>query len=100
MSQEILAERLGVTFQQVQKYEKGLNRIAAGRLYDIAGALDLPIEAFFADSAPAKTSKNRAVGDRARHGANELNAWFARISDARKRRRVIDLARAMAEGKD
>src|SRR6185503_1107712 len=47
MSQERLAELLGVTFQQVQKYEKGVNRIAASRLHDIAAALDLPVARFF-----------------------------------------------------
>ena len=47
MSQERLAELLGVTFQQVQKYEKGVNRIAASRLYDIAAALDMPAARFF-----------------------------------------------------
>src|SRR5215468_7883439 len=47
MSQERLAEILGVTFQQVQKYEKGVNRIAASRLFDISSALDMPIARFF-----------------------------------------------------
>ncbi len=47
MSQDRLAELLGVTFQQVQKYEKGVNRIAASRLFDISHALDVPIESFF-----------------------------------------------------
>lgn len=47
MSQERLAELLGVTFQQVQKYEKGVNRIAASRLFDIAAALNLPVGAFY-----------------------------------------------------
>lgn len=47
MSQEKLAELIGVTFQQVQKYEKGVNRIAASRLFDISLALDLPVSRFF-----------------------------------------------------
>lgn len=47
MSQETLADILGVTFQQVQKYEKGVNRISASRLYDISLALDVPIQDFF-----------------------------------------------------
>lgn len=49
VSQERLAEALGVTFQQVQKYEKGVNRIAASRLFDIAKALKLPIRRFLPD---------------------------------------------------
>lgn len=47
MSQERLAALLGITFQQVQKYEKGINRIAASRLWDISQALDLPVAKFF-----------------------------------------------------
>lgn len=47
MSQEALAEELGITFQQVQKYEKGVNRVAAGRLWDIAKVLKQPVTAFF-----------------------------------------------------
>lgn len=47
MSQERLAELLGVTFQQIQKYEKGINRVAASRLYDMTDALDVDIAYFF-----------------------------------------------------
>lgn len=54
-SQEKLAAEIGVTFQQVQKYEKGVNRVAASRLYQIAQALGAPIESFFAGMlAPAR----------------------------------------------
>ena len=49
MSQERLAELLGVTFQQVQKYEKGINRVSSERIWDISGALDLPVIKFFPD---------------------------------------------------
>ena len=52
MSQERLAELLGVTFQQVQKYEKGVNRIAASRLFDISAALDVPVGRFFENIVP------------------------------------------------
>src|ERR1700752_3904121 len=54
MSQEKLAEILGVTFQQVQKYEKGVNRIAASRLFDISSALDMTIARFFEGLKPAR----------------------------------------------
>jgi transcriptional regulator with XRE-family HTH domain len=47
MSQEQLASLLGITFQQVQKYEKGINRIAASRLFEISIALDMPVSRFF-----------------------------------------------------
>src|SRR5260370_3430129 len=56
MSQERLGELLGLTFQQVQKYEKGINRIGAGRLFEVAGILGVPISFFYEDSdagAPA-----------------------------------------------
>lgn len=49
VSQEALASALGITFQQVQKYEKGTNRIAASRLYDISRALKMPVGDFYAD---------------------------------------------------
>src|SRR5215475_7768604 len=54
MSQEKLAELLGITFQQVQKYEKGINRIAASRLFDIANAMDVSIATFFEGLGPAR----------------------------------------------
>jgi transcriptional regulator with XRE-family HTH domain len=61
MSQEKLAELLGVTFQQVQKYEKGVNRIAASRLYDMTKALDVSVGYFFEglEERIAKSKKRR-----------------------------------------
>ena len=58
MSQEKLADLLGVTFQQIQKYEKGLNRIAASRLYDMTKALDVSVTYFF-DGLSEKAAKKR-----------------------------------------
>ncbi|MCP9320460.1 helix-turn-helix domain-containing protein [Acetobacter persici] len=52
LSQEKLGEALGITFQQVQKYERGTNRVGASRLYDLAAALDVPISFFFDDMPP------------------------------------------------
>jgi transcriptional regulator with XRE-family HTH domain len=54
MSQERLAELLGITFQQIQKYEAGTNRIAASRLYEIAAALEMPVARFFEALPPPK----------------------------------------------
>ncbi|MEO0983698.1 MAG: helix-turn-helix transcriptional regulator [Pseudomonadota bacterium] len=51
LTQKDLAERLNLSFQQVQKYEKGMNRVAAGTLADIAAVLDVPIQSFFPDEA-------------------------------------------------
>ena len=101
MSQERLAEVLGVTFQQVQKYEKGANRIAAGRLHDIAQALDLPIAQFFQSVA-------RGSGSAEAEGAIssvlataegvELVKLFAAIKSRKVRLRVLDLVRALKDG--
>ena len=52
MTQEALGEKLGVTFQQVQKYEKGTNRVGSGRLYEIAEILEVPLKSFFAAYTP------------------------------------------------
>lgn len=93
MSQESLADHLGVTFQQVQKYEKGANRISASRLFDIAKALDIPVCDFFEGLAGAsKTASSRPAG------ADELMRLFTDIPNAKVRRRVLDLVRAMALG--
>jgi transcriptional regulator with XRE-family HTH domain len=103
MSQERLAELLGVTFQQVQKYEKGVNRIAASRLFDISSALDMSIARFF-----------EGIGSRANKGVAEeeegfvhdalstpegmqLVSLFASIKSQKVRRRVVELVRAVAE---
>lgn len=103
MSQERLAELLGVTFQQVQKYEKGVNRIAASRLHDISNALDMPVSRFFEGMSPARSG---GVEDSGRDyvedvlatpEGTQLMALFASIQNPRVRRRVVELVRALAE---
>src|SRR3569833_3753192 len=54
MSQEKLGEAIGLTFQQVQKYERGANRIGASRLFDLSRVLDVPVSFFFDDTAPVR----------------------------------------------
>jgi transcriptional regulator with XRE-family HTH domain len=99
MSQERLAELLGVTFQQVQKYEKGVNRIAASRLFDIAAALDMSVARFFenisgrASSAASSANVESAL---ATSEGQQLVALFASIKSVKVRRRVLELARAVA----
>ncbi len=102
MSQEKLGESLGLTFQQVQKYEKGSNRIGASRLYQIGSVLGVPIEFFFEG-----LERDQASGG-AGHGARfdtellssaegiQLNSAFFAISDPRLRKRLLDLVKAMA----
>lgn len=103
MSQERLAELLGVTFQQVQKYEKGVNRIAASRLHDIANALDMPASRFF-DGLVANSrlgvaeAREDYVDDvLATPEGAQIMALFAAIRSVKVRRRVIELVRALVE---
>jgi transcriptional regulator with XRE-family HTH domain len=108
LSQTALASQLGVTFQQVQKYEKGVNRIGASRLFDLAHVLGVPVQFFYDDLPAAGSDAHAAVGfaDRpadsyvvdflsSREGL-ELNKAFVKISDARARRAIVDLVRALA----
>jgi transcriptional regulator with XRE-family HTH domain len=109
ISQEKLGERLGLTFQQVQKYEKGVNRIGASRLFDLSHVLEVPIQ-FFYEGAPSNSGRPMMApgfseGPPAdanileflstREGL-ELNKAFAAITDQRTRRALIELARALA----
>lgn len=108
MNQEKLGELLGLTFQQVQKYEKGINRIGASRLFEIAKVLDVSVQYFY-DQAPggnaagasaagfAESSGESYVADvlSSRDGL-ELNKAFARIDDARVRRSIVELVRSLA----
>ncbi len=111
MSQEKLGERLGLTFQQVQKYEKGVNRIGASRLFELATVLGVNVQ-FFYDDAPdlgraageagfAEEAATDYVGGflKSREGI-ELNRAFARIADPRVRRSVVELVRAIADDDD
>jgi len=103
MSQERLAELLGVTFQQVQKYEKGVNRIAASRLYDIASALQQPVSRFFEGlsqgrAAGVAEAKQDYIDDAlATPEGSQLMSVFASIKSQRVRRKVVDLVRTLAE---
>lgn len=104
MSQEKLAELLGVTFQQVQKYEKGVNRIAASRLFDIAAALEMPVARFFENIVSGKgatgvaESRREFVDDAlATPEGAQLMALFASIKSIKVRRRVVELVRALTE---
>lgn len=108
MSQEKLGDQLGLTFQQVQKYEKGLNRIGASRLYAISRNLGTSIQYFFEDLP----SDIREGGDPASKPVTEeesqmtrfvnspegvqLNLAFSRIQDSATRRRLTELVRTLA----
>ena len=106
MSQEKLGEALGITFQQVQKYEKGTNRVGASRLQNIAAILGVPV-AFFFEDAPGdagdaavdglgENSSTYVVNFLSSSEGLQLNRAFVKISDPRVRRRIIDLVKALA----
>jgi transcriptional regulator with XRE-family HTH domain len=103
MSQEKLAELLGITFQQVQKYEKGVNRIAASRLLDIAAALQQPVSRFFegiSSSRAAGVAEERKdyIDDAlATPEGSQLMSTFGSIRSQRVRRKVVELVRTLAE---
>ena len=106
MSQEKLGESLGITFQQIQKYEKGTNRVGASRLQAIASILDVPVAFFFAEvpgtrvcsSTDCRTATEPDfVVDFVNSGEGlQLNRAFARIADAKVRRKVVELVKALA----
>lgn len=87
LSQEKLADQLGVTFQQVQKYEKGTNRIAAGRLQRIAEILEIPITEFFAPQRGAAPSEIFELLDTA--AALRLVRAYSRIRDAKVQQALL-----------
>jgi transcriptional regulator with XRE-family HTH domain len=106
VSQERLADDLGLTFQQVQKYERGANRVSASKLYEIARSLQAPISYFFdglADPLAAAEQYAPAGDDRFVHDflmtseGLELATIFPKIRRGRVRRKVLDLVRAMAD---
>ncbi len=107
MSQEKLGDALGLTFQQVQKYEKGTNRIGASRLQQISKTLNVPPSFFFegapgsgATAAPgfAEESSSQYVVDFLSTAEGlHLNRSFARIRDPKVRKRVLDLVTTLAD---
>ena len=99
MSQTDLANILGLTFQQIQKYENGANRVGASRLMQIALALDVPIHIFFDGAGPATNemeSPIHVVGDQQ---ALRLVRALADIDDAGLRRSVVNLVEGIAESR-
>ncbi|MBR1218553.1 helix-turn-helix transcriptional regulator [Bradyrhizobium sp. U87765 SZCCT0131] len=106
MSQEDLAERLGITFQQVQKYEKGGNRVTAARLREIANALKLPIVSFYGHDSYAADNGARKNGETSDLHVQEfitstrainLLKHFSRIKDPSVQNMVVFLCEQLAE---
>lgn len=109
VSQQTLAAHLGITFQQVQKYESGANRISASKLWETAMVLKAPVHYFFDGlGRPAEGSEDVEVsaGERSVNAflasgeGVELAASFARIGSARHRKKLLALVREMADFDD
>ena len=109
MSQEKLGEKLGLTFQQVQKYEKGINRIGASRLFELSRVLGVPIQ-FFYEEVPGGSvtdgdgvagfaepqSESYIVNFLSSREGLELNKAFVRIDNPKVRRSIVELVRNLA----
>lgn len=97
MTQQKLAERVGIKFQQIQKYETGANRISASRLWDIARALEVPVSFFFEGLEGQPVDSGEARGDilTDKEALELVRAYYA-IPEA-QRRRLFDLARVLSE---
>ena len=105
LSQEEVGRRLKISFQQVQKYEKGVNRIGAGRLLEVARILNVPIDFFYeglsgagdqpgaGESAPVMEFVSSGEG-------LQLSLAFMKIKDAKVRKRFLDLVKSLAEDEE
>ena len=106
MSQEKLGDLLGLTFQQVQKYEKGVNRIGAGRLFEVAQILGVPID-FFYEGVGATREERSGVSESesappvmefvSSGEGLQLSLAFMKIKDPKVRKRVLDLVKSLAQ---
>ena len=104
VSQEKLGEWLGLTFQQIQKYEKGVNRIGASRLFAISQRLGVPVQFFFDGLSDEEITEVRRVEENSAPLIDlvssaegfQLNAAFARIQDAETRKRIVELVKTLS----
>lgn len=102
VSQERLAEDLGLTFQQIQKYERGANRVSASKLYEIARSLQSPVDYFFEGLDDAAGGGMADEGGPFTHDflmtpeGLELATLFPKIDRQKVRRRILELVRSMA----
>ena len=104
LTQLSVAEAIGVTFQQIQKYERGSNRVVASRLYDLANTLEVPLEYFFAEAQQDASAGTEAddPGDDTYPSPKEtrslINAYYE-IADPALRKKLIDLVRSVSASK-
>lgn len=110
MSQEKLGKAIGLTFQQVQKYERGANRIGASRLFELSKVLDVPVSFFFDDMPPEVSEGGAAMAGGLAEGGGayeydpmakretlELVRAYYKIKDAKVRKRIFELTKALAK---
>jgi transcriptional regulator with XRE-family HTH domain len=113
MSQERLGEAIGLTFQQVQKYERGANRIGASRLYDLSRVLDVPVSFFYEEMSPETMERSPALAQglreepepyepdpMAKRETLELVRAYYKITEPQVRKRLFDLTKALAAHPD
>lgn len=113
LSQEKLGDSMGLTFQQIQKYEKGVNRIGASRLFKLSQVLDVPVQFFF-EGMPSDSAEEARPAMGLSDGGNEaflyeflntrdgleLNRAFIKVSDPAVRKSVIELVRSLGKASD
>jgi transcriptional regulator with XRE-family HTH domain len=103
LSQEKLGERLGITFQQIQKYEKGTNRVGASRLQAMSDALEVPVSFFFPEASTSGTSGMQEesaafmMDFMSTSEGLDLTRAFVRIRNPKVRRKIVELVRALSE---
>ena len=111
MSQGKLGDAIGLTFQQVQKYERGANRVSSSRLYDLANVLGVPVSYFFDEMSASTSARSpgrlRGMAEQkplafepdpmAKRETLELVRAYYRITDARVRKSIYELARSLAK---
>jgi transcriptional regulator with XRE-family HTH domain len=100
MTQQQLAGKVGIKFQQIQKYETGANRVSASRLWDIAEALDTPVSSFFEGIEEAENAKNNAENVPAdiladKEALDLVRSYYAIPEN--QRRRLFELARVLSD---
>ncbi|CVI63201.1 helix-turn-helix transcriptional regulator (plasmid) [Agrobacterium leguminum] len=105
MSQERLGDSLGITFQQIQKYERGTNRVGASRLQNIANILNVPVSFFFENSPGQDTSLIDLPQDDLQTFLSSpegfrLNQEFVKIADPKVRHRIVEMVKAIAADQD
>jgi transcriptional regulator with XRE-family HTH domain len=93
MSQTAVGDAVGLTFQQIQKYERGSNRISSSRLFEFAKVLDVPVSYFF-DEMPSNALSGRPMSSRGRKGFGEAGTPFEQKKDPLIKRETLELVRA------